>query len=701
MNDQEWSALLVDLWESAEEERAIGYDERMQLLKLALSGKVAETWGLVTQLLIKVGSPDTDARALNSAGLGDAVSGSARTFAKNVVLPHFKRTSSGLPISDDPYVSNPLRKDYISEGGSLDDLLSILESVEDDPTLARPYLCTALAYLARPLQSFLGMTIETQANWGADRAGYSESRTYLVDKVGPAAISAVDPSLHPKGRAGIGTDAEVPWCASFSSSDASATAGVYPVYLFDAPGTAVYLALCLGTEERGLQEIDAEVHRLRSEHSHLFKDLGRAIDLQSSQSGGRPQKYERATVVAIRYEPESLDEASVRADLDRFVKIAIAMEGTSADSSHLERICDAFAMDLRSSHIDFGVRHEELVRRFISSLATKRFLILTGLSGSGKTRLAQAFGEWLGRDQSKIVPVRPDWTSPDYLLGYENELVGSNSGGKIWYAPETLRFILRAAASPLPHLLILDEMNLAHVERYFADVLSGIESNDLVIPDLKEKDGQWILAEGHSLVELPKNLFIVGTVNVDETTYMFSPKVLDRANTIEFRVETSDLGRTERRPHPVQPGDQQLVADFQAISEREIINDNESDHAIWIRRLHELLTGAGREFGHRTYAEMMEFADHYVAAGGADDLAAFDVQVCQKVLPRLHGSKRDIGPLLAKLLEFCHIGPDATVLTTFDRSKAVASDAALKISYEKLARMSDRLDVAHYVSFAE
>ena len=140
-----------------------------------------------------------------------------------------------------------------------------------------------------------------------------------------------------------------------------------------------------------------------------------------------------------------------------------------------------------------------LVRSFLSSLLTKPFAILTGLSGSGKTQLAMRLGEWFGQDDagrpcSWIVPVRPDWTGPEALFGYEDALRSAEARRPVWFVPDPLAFILRAAADPThPYLLILDEMNLAHVERYFADFLSGIESRKELLPDLEQDNvrGDW------------------------------------------------------------------------------------------------------------------------------------------------------------------------------------------------------------------
>ncbi len=153
--------------------------------------------------------------------------------------------------------------------------------------------------------------------------------------------------------------------------------------------------------------------------------------------------------------------------------------------------------------------NRDLPHAFVAALAAKRFALLSGLSGSGKTQLARALGQWLGEGEHGprylVVPVRPDWTSPEPLLGYEDALLPPEGNRRAWSAPATLQFMLRAATD-LEHLylLVLDEMNLAHVERYFADVLSGIESGERVLPDLvKEADGYWRTLGDGDLVQLP------------------------------------------------------------------------------------------------------------------------------------------------------------------------------------------------------
>ena len=116
------------------------------------------------------------------------------------------------------------------------------------------------------------------------------------------------------------------------------------------------------------------------------------------------------------------------------------------------------------------------------------------------------------------------------------------------------------------YLLVLDEMNLAHVERYFADVLSGMESGEPVVPVVvAEADGHWrVRLDGPPTIPVPANLLIVGTVNIDETTYQFSPKVLDRAFTFDFRVQTSELTSVGAAPTAVAAAEPSALDDVAA-----------------------------------------------------------------------------------------------------------------------------------------
>jgi 5-methylcytosine-specific restriction protein B len=374
----------------------------------------------------------------------------------------------------------------------------------------------------------------------------------------------------------------------------------------------------------------------------------------------------------------------------------------------------SFSEALKASHISFGPRHDEVVRSFVASLATKGFVILTGLSGSGKTQIAVKFGEWLGQANHLVVAVRPDWTGSEALFGYEDALQKVVDGRKAWHVPTVLEFMLKAARDPRnPYLLVLDEMNLAHVERYFADVLSGMESMHRCLPNLHQEDGYWRpVSKDFDRLFYPKNLFIVGTVNVDETTYMFSPKVLDRANTFEFRVETDDLASDAQKPTPCQPGEHGLVRGFLAIAEDddwhlENLASGLESFLENLRSLHRLLAEDGFEFGHRVFYEAVRFAAMHEAAGDDNPEHALDLQVMQKVLPRFHGSRRRLEPVLCALAQFCFdLTLDIDTQTReggsrFDPLAPYEGEPRLPISFDKIRRMTKSLRANQFVSFTE
>jgi 5-methylcytosine-specific restriction enzyme B len=334
----------------------------------------------------------------------------------------------------------------------------------------------------------------------------------------------------------------------------------------------------------------------------------------------------------------------------------------------------------------------QLPLRFLCGLVAKPFVILTGLSGSGKTQLALALGRWIGSERCFVSPVRPDWTGAEALFGYENLLLPPTPDGRMaWTVPKELEFMLRAADDPTePYLLVLDEMNLAHVERYFADVLSGMESRTPVLPNLAvDPDGTWRRpGDGPDRIPFPDNLLVVGTVNVDETTYQFSPKVLDRSTSIEFRVGTETLTAEPANLARIEPG---AASARRALIQRpgpERKHEVTPEVAKALDDLHSLLASHGREFGHRSYQEMLRFAAiAQEARPSLQDHELLDCLVMQKVLPRIHGSARELTPLVSELSAW--ISP----------SDEPGSRPELPLSAEKLGRMQRELDATHFTAF--
>ena len=381
-----------------------------------------------------------------------------------------------------------------------------------------------------------------------------------------------------------------------------------------------------------------------------------------------------------------------------------------------------------------GLRIEEAsAQRFFASLLTKRFLIATGLAGSGKTKLAQAIAAWMTplttdtNSEEKgyaVVPVGADWTGNESILGYVNGLDETSYVTKV-----ALDLMLRAKNNPdAPHFLILDEMNLSHVERYFADILSVIESDEKIhLHRDADRKANGVVVPNE--IELPKNLFIVGTVNVDETTYMFSPKVLDRANVIEFRMD--EKGLESFLGNPVKP-DMAMFAGRGVAYGKLFVEAASSKAPPFVPELQSLyeaemllffkaLRGNGAEYGYRVAHEAARFVHFYKLVGGHEDEDvawfdnAFDCLVVQKFLPKLHGSRAKLGPLLKKLW-FLSVS-DVTVrgADPFDAAEVasrstekkhepalvVPDGAPYKLSAEKIGRMWRLLNDNGFASFAE
>jgi len=259
----------------------------------------------------------------------------------------------------------------------------------------------------------------------------------------------------------------------------------------------------------------------------------------------------------------------------------------------------------------------------------KHFVILAGLSGTGKTEILRQYGRSYTRlagrdpdDHVHVAAVSPDWRDPTGLIGYMNPLRGDAT----WQHTAALELILAAHENPTaPYFFILDEMNLAHVEHYFAPFLSAMESVDGgSLLHFHSEDGD--VDRVPRSVPWPKNLFIGGTLNMDETTHTVSDKVLDRAFTLEFwDVDLEKFLDGRKAPPEVRDV---LIA------------------------LHGELAKVRRHFGYRTASEILAFVGH--ADGGPSLL---DQAVFSKVLPRLRGTDSEaLRAALAKCEKICRDG---------------------------------------------
>jgi len=319
---------------------------------------------------------------------------------------------------------------------------------------------------------------------------------------------------------------------------------------------------------------------------------------------------------------------------------------------------------------------EYVISSFYTALKTKGFVILSGLSGTGKTKLALKFVELLGDENYIFLSVRPDWRDSKPLIGYYNPL--SDRGYEV---TALLKFIMEAKRNyeqnkekAKPYFIILDEMNLAHVEYYFADFLSVLESgrdeSGFTKESIKLHNVNEIVEKSEipKEIKLPPNLYIIGTVNVDETTYMFSPKVLDRAFTIEFNeVDFSSYLKLKYESlnedyisalSRVVKEDLSKDGKFIAITKSDIKEAldafRESGYIKYIEDLNRILSPYDLHFGYRVLDEISLFfknAKESMEKGiirfKSDD-EIVDLAILMKVLPKFHGPRRKLErPLLS------------------------------------------------------
>jgi len=309
----------------------------------------------------------------------------------------------------------------------------------------------------------------------------------------------------------------------------------------------------------------------------------------------------------------------------------------------------------------------------------------------------------------EIVPVGANWTENRHLLGFFNVI------DKNYQTTPALNLILTAEKVIIsPHFLILDEMNLSHVERYFADFLSAMESDESI--PLHSSDDDEIPRD----LDIPRNLLVIGTVNVDETTYMFSPKVLDRANTIEFStypakdyMHNSDeneapKGDIEYLENPLSDLETRKLTVEDLKEHLKDVNINTND-SLWdvladeIQAFQDVLGKAGFDFGFRVINEILRFM--YVAwvYEGKPEIwdnwmRYFDAQIKQKMLPKLHGSQRVLEEVLKDLFELCYIDTVDSPPRYFEK---LSTDPSVKYleSALKIQEMDKVLNEQRYVSF--
>lgn len=334
---------------------------------------------------------------------------------------------------------------------------------------------------------------------------------------------------------------------------------------------------------------------------------------------------------------QQLKESGLRMDFDKYVQI------------------------IQSGLKTLGLTYNNsIVSSVMLSMKTKPFTLLAGLSGSGKTRfvreLSRISGASVDNGRFLLVPVRPDWTDASDVLGYV-DLKGEFKATKL------TDFILKANLNiDMPHFICFDEMNLARVEHYFSDFLSVIETRELRENGHIESDGLFLNqnmdeSNPYRTIRISDNIYIFGTVNMDETTYPFSSKVLDRANTIEFNDinlmavfenDCSDEVFFQDLHNDVLKGEFSSLSDvIKSLGEeaKKVVQSLEDLNAV--------LNTVGIGFGYRVRDEVLLYVAYALKYELLEYNEALDFCIVQKVLPKVKGSDSSLRKVLRDLFQYC------------------------------------------------
>lgn len=395
---------------------------------------------------------------------------------------------------------------------------------------------------------------------------------------------------------------------------------------------------------------------------------------------------------------------------------------------------DQFQEDTNSSILQIS----SVYRPFITAIKSKPFLLLAGISGTGKSRIVRELARACWDEGSEeyeaqkprnfeMVQVKPNWHDSSELIGYVSRV----SGEPVYVAGDFLKFVARAwEEQNIPYFLCLDEMNLAPVEQYFAEYLSVIESrksnkNGEIITDpiLKKNKEDWYRVLTSELTDdddvrnhflddgicIPKNLIVVGTVNMDETTFSFSRKVLDRAMTIEMNEVDLEGGLDSRREHIGKLGVAELIGT--AVEGVDVYGTYKDvcDTAIgYLQKINEKLEGTPFKIAYRTRNEVLLYVVNnlpYNQIEGDDESTykeefviarALDEITNMKILSRIEGDESKVNEeFLNDLEETIKEGLESVFKEFFDEED---DDVYISVSLAKLEEMKKRL-TSGYTSF--
>ena len=529
-----------------------------------------------------------------------------------------------------------------------------------------------------------------------------------------------------KGSVGAGRWTDVPWIAVFDTRvTESAPKGVYIVYLLNKDSKTLYLTLNQGATDVAQESGTASEGRLtftgianttnekttdvlKKRANEIREAIGGISDARYGPINCGSKAYDAGCIFYKEYHLENIpDDAVLTQDLLQFVSLyqkyyTLFLENTAEITPYPREEDEDFVPLSTKEAINSIKRYinakgftygDGLIENFFLSLKTKPFVILAGTSGTGKTRLVKLFAEAIGAGY-QLVPVHPDWNDGSDLFGHY-DLNGNFIDG-----PVCKCFKLANERPDKPVFLCLDEMNLARVEYYLSDFLSVIESREKLADGTIQTSAIAQYKGG-----IPSNLYVVGTVNMDETTFPFSKKVLDRANTIEFSCVNllPDFGFDDRDLEPLElPNDflrtRYLVLTRDCADQKDLAKEI----CFELQKINDILVKANAQIGYRVRDEIVFYILNNHVEGDLISLnQALDNEIMQKILPRIQGSAAMIKDMMIDLFRVCMgdlSGVDKDSGTAGEQMLSLADSAKYSKSAKKIGYMMTRYEEDGFTS---
>lgn len=505
------------------------------------------------------------------------------------------------------------------------------------------------------------------------------------------ALPFIDDQYKVQGSIGQGNWATVPWLAVLDKRITETTRhGVYIVYLFAEDMSALYLTFDQGVKKPIPEKDRRESYTYLRDRKEWILDLLPLNNMNKDENihlvdSGLGQDYQVSTIAYIKYDRGNVpndeqliqDLGNLIDDYRLYVEKVIAANDDEANDEEVELLPqeaepleDVQVLSILH-HIQSHIRRqgfffpEHLIENFYLSLKAKPLVILAGISGTGKTRLVKLFAEALGatRDNGRfrLIPVRPDWSDPADLLGYK-DLAGR-------FQPGPMMQVFVEARQPenrhQPYFICLDEMNLARVEHYFSDLLSVLETQEWREGEIQTQAlispatlGNPEDERTYGGLGIPENVFLIGTVNMDETTHPFSKKVLDRASTLEFNyINLQQYPQEAAQAEDVPAELAELNHLFVRSDYLKLADAYEPYQELVVRttgrlvKINALLEDIHAHVGFRVRDAVCFYMIYNERYGLMDEEEAFDWQLLQKILPRIQGSHSSVRRVLLSLIK--------------------------------------------------